>query len=631
MIDLDDLLAPYNTAPMPWQQERDWGSRVPVEMSPDLRRVRDLERRERPGAVRLEAMIELMTRRHGRGPRGCACARIVEEREQPPRPCIERLRPAQAWALYEMGLVKGLVGMIGVGHGKTLIDFLGVMALGVDLALLLVPASLVDQLVDEYELVAEHFKVPSLIVHGRDFTAIQRGRPALHAMSYSRLSRPDATTFLEELKPAAILCDEFQKIRDLTSTRTMRLRRYYREHPETLWAGWTGSTTDKSIRDYAHLAALALRQGSPLPLSSEVVEDWASALDPVDSPAPGGALIDELCEPGEHVRSGFRRRLTETLGVVTTEEPAVDVELVIEEREAPELPHTIETYLTDVREDWVRPDGEELVSALDVARCCRELAAGFYYRWIFPRGEPVPLVLEWLDARSHWHRELRREVLRGRPRMDSPKLCSMAAWRYYNRDKWEDDTADPKPVWDAEHWVRWAEVRDKVVPETETVRVDDFLVRDAAAWARENVGIVWYESRAFGEWLAEVTELPLYGGGKKSAQQIVKERGQRSIIASVKSHGTGRDGLQRVFDHQLVAQPPSSSTAWEQLLGRLHRVGQQSARVLTELYRHTPEVRAAVDQAMMRAEYVEATIGARQKLRAGWRGNSAAPDRVLAL
>ena len=110
----------------------------------------------------------------------------------------------------------------------------------------------------------------------------------------------------------------------------------------------------------------------------------------------------------------------------------------------------------------------------------------------------------------------------------------------------------------------------------------------------------------------------MHGGGSGAGVRIAAERGDRSIVASIRSHGTGRDGLQRLFCDQLVVQPPSSSSAWEQLLGRLHRIGQEAEIVRASFYRHTVEMAAAVDQAMSRALYVESTIGASQKIRVGW-------------
>jgi hypothetical protein len=317
-----------------------------------------------------------------------------------------------------------------------------------------------------------------------------------------------------------------------------------------------------------------------------------------------------LCDPGESVHSGFYRRFVETQGVVTTEEPSIDADLRIDEKEAPEVPYRVKEAIRDLRESWQRPDGEELIDALAVARCARELASGFFYRWRFSRGETVENIEEWLAARKNWCKELRYKLQRRDEHLDSPKLCFMAAYRAWSETPYKGDL----PVWKADSFPRWLKVKATVVPETEAVRVDDYLAQDAAEWGKSNHGIVWYDSRCFGAWVSEISGLPLHCGGPKAGEFIAAERGDRSIVASIKSHGTGRDGLQRLYMRQLVAQPPSSATSWEQLMGRLTRIGQKSKVVITQYYAHTKEFRDAIEQARKRAEYVESTTGNTQKL-----------------
>lgn len=613
-IELDTLIAQPNFAPRDWQASApDWTTKPPVRASPDLLRVVDLPRRPvtGDGSAREKALVELMTKRMAL-PEGrpCRCAALG-------RDCIRRLRPAQAWALYEIGVRAGLLGCIGVGHGKTALDLLTPLVMpDCKLAVLLVPPGLVDQLVAEYELLGQHFRVPSLVIQdGRGRHWQVEGAPVLHVLPYSRLSRSDSTVALELLQPDTVIADECDQLRNREAARTKRLLRLFESKPETRFCGWTGSMTDNSITDYAHLSALALRGGSPLPLEPDVVDDWARALDASDWPAPAGALM-ALCAPGEHVRQGFHRRLVETEGVVSTSAPSLDgVEIEIAERPAPSVPKMVQEALDALRATWMRPDGEELVEAMAVARSACELACGFYYRWIFPRGESVALILEWLEARKQWNKELRTKLRRSEAHLDSPELCAKAAARAWG----QVENADPSlPLWKAETWVRWSKVKGQVRPETEAVRLDPYLAEDAVEWARQHRGIVWYQNRAFGEWVAEIGGLPLHTGGKDAGLKINAERGDRSIVASIDSHGRGRDLLQYKFADQLVAQPPVSGSRWEQLLGRLHRPGQKAEIVRAWFYRHTPELEDHVDEALARALYVDQTLGSAQKLRVGF-------------
>lgn len=613
-LDISDLVAAVGIAPRAGQvpTNHSWG-RAPVTDSQDLKRIKAIPRRPQPGPDKVKALIQHMTAtfrrdRTGLGP--CRCHAIRPDVDDP---CIIEFRMAQSWALFEMGLAGGLLGSIGVGHGKTLLDIMSPMAMpDCKIALLLVKPDLVTQLIEEYELINEHFNVPSLIVHGREWSNIIPGRPQLHVLPLSLLCRKTCTDFIPTLNPDFIIIDEVQKVSNRDTATARRVFRYARDNWErTRFAGWTGTLSDKSLNEYGHIAAFALGMNSPLPLDPQTLDEWARAIDPGDNRAPAGALF-QLCEPGEHVESGYRRRLTETLGVIATKKAPIDAHLIITERRAPPIPHTVRDALETIR-GFVRPDGEELVEAWEVARCARQAACGFFYHWTFPRGETEEQINVWLSARQAWNRELREKLRPGEEFLDSPLLCEEAA-----RRAWTDGDVDGPPSWRADSWPAWGKVKGTVRPKTEPVWIDDFLAQDAAEWGRKNRGVIWYNYGALGQKIGEISGFPVHGGGPKAAEIIAREKGDRSIIASIHAHGTGRDGLQRLFVKQLVTSPPGSGKVWEQLLGRLHRIGQDAAQVFAEVYRHTEEFRWSIDQAMARALYVQDTLGSEQKLRMGY-------------
>ena len=581
-----------------------WGRKA-AEDSSDLRRILEIPTRPPPDLAAIGELMKGRLRRERSGP--CACASLGRE-------CITRFKPVQAWALFEMGIVGGLLGPIVVGGGKTGLDILAPMVVPrCRTAVLLVPPNLVAQLVEEYKLWAEHWNVPSLVLRRDAF--IVEGAPALHVIPYSRLSRAESTILLETLSPDLIVADEAHMLRHRDSVRTDRVLRYFRERPSTRLCAWSGSLTDKSIKDYAHLSALALRRNSPVPIKKDTIAEWSAVIDPPapgQEPAPIGALA-ALCNPGESVRSAFRRRLTSTRGVVATDNPGIPAPLFMHERNPGAMPDVIASALADLRNSWQRPDGEELVEAFAVARCARELASGFYYRWVFPRGEPVSLILRWFEARAAYAKEVREKLKRRQPHLDQPMLLAKAAIRHYAGYE------GPLPTWASKHWPEWRDIRGQVKPESEAVWLSEYLARDAAEWALENRGIVWYEHTAFGKKVAELSGLPLHAGGPGAGERLAAEKGDRSIIASIKSHGTGRDGLQRLFYQQLIANPPVSKATggaarWEQLLGRLHREGQKAPQIDSWIYRHTEEMRDAWDRAHQLASYVTQTIGSYQKL-----------------
>jgi len=623
---------------------------LPVSNSSELQRIVNLPRRPpvEAGSATAEALVELAQKKYSLGPRQCRCKEIDKDRS-----CITQLTWIQAWALHEMSVTGGLIANIFVGAGKSGLNILAPLAVpSCRLALLLVPSQLVVQIRDEYRMWAEHFRLPGLVVHmpgNKTWKSVAKPapnggvEPTLHVLAYAKLSGINSSDWIERLQPDLIIADEVDSIKDLTSARTMRVLRAFEVRESTRFCGWTGSLTDNSVKEFAHLSALALRYGSPLPVKKQVIDEWAQCLDAVPSPSPPGALI-RLLNPDEGItdmRKAFRRRLVETPGFIAisgrqaiTRADGSEVGIIVRERPAPPVPSIVNQAL-DLARDFCRPDtlggavdDEIMTDILEQARCVREIASGLFYKWSFLPVNGVPqkteVVKAWYAARKAWNHELRHKMLRGEVQLDSPMLCENAA-----RRAWGDAPSDSNlPEWRARHWTAWRDIMDKAVPTPEAVRLDSFLVDDAVKWALEAPGIVWYSMSEFALWMKERAlelygvDLPVYGEGSGTA--ILKEDGSRSCIASIKSHGRGRDKLQYRYHRQLLAQSPASARMHQQVQGRLHRRGQEKEAVITYLYLHTEELQDSFNQALRRGEYVLGTMGESQKLLEGWQAGEQA-------
>lgn len=506
-----------------------------------------------------------------------------------------------------------------------------VMLQPTETAVLFVPPRLREQLHREYLLWREHFRVPSFIMDAYGYWV--DGAPVLRVIPYSKFSREESTDLLKRLKPKLVIGDEAHYLRHRDTARTGRALSYFAEDEQgATSAWWTGSPTASSIKDFTHLAALALADGSPLPTKPQIAEEWSLAVDPIEYPAPAGAL-KKFCEGEETVREGLRRRIVETLGFISTRHASLKIPLIIEERRVPAVPDSVGKLLDELRNKWRRPDGEELVDRLAVARSAGELSCGFFNRWRFPRGESRELIYRWYELRKAWHKELRDHLKSRIAHMDSPLLATKAAIRAYRKaddeeDEWVsryleregfDEEADAedsgrRPKWRAQSWPAWRDICDQVYYEPEAVWVDDFLARDAAQWGLEHRGLVWFAHAPLGERIAQLSGLPLYRGGDPKKDYLPYERGDRSVVLSINAYGTGTDGLQRIFSEQLATTFPSSADRAEQLLGRLHRPYQAQARVRASVYRHTIEAAESVDRAFELAKYIEGIMGTHQKL-----------------
>ncbi len=583
--------------------------------SRDLARVMELPRRPRP--VDFSALRAQFEHLKVKGP--CECQSRFNLR------CASELLDTQAWALAEIRDKGGLLGPISVGDGKTLIDLLAAMVIpDCRVAVLLIPPQLRNQMLAmDWKFYGQHWKLPNL----GSGTWFDKARPTLHILAYSELSSARNSDVLARVRPDLIIADEAHMLRNAGTARTKRFKRYFSDRPDTRFCCWSGTLTTKSLKDYAHLSALALKEGSPTPLHWPTVEEWAGAIDPSDFPIGIGALRG-LCEAGEHVRAGFRRRLEQTSGVVAS--PATmscTASLVFSERKT-EAPKAIQEAIANLMNTWQRPDGEELITGLDMHRCAKELSSGFYYHWIWPRNETKEVRAHWMGVRREWHREMREKLKQSKEYMDSPLLLVRAAIRWHDgyvhikrdangkeieRQRIPPHTrGSPEPVWDSGVWPEWLKARDSAKPETEGVWIDDWLARDCAVWCRETVGICWYEHELFGRRVAELSDRPLYGPGPEARARIIGERGTRSIVASMRSHGTGKN-LQ-AFSRNLFGNMFSDAAIGEQVLGRTHRQGQLADEVTAEVYRHTPVVIEALNRARMLARYIEDTMGGSQKL-----------------
>lgn len=538
-----------------------------------------------------------------------------------------RLRHEQPAALVEAMLYRGLWAPIAVGRGKTLVATLLPTVLDLGPAVILTNAGLVRQanvLMGEYD---EHF------YRRRD----------VRWVSYSILSSPTQFEILKRIKPKLIIADECQAVANSDAARTKRFNNYMKENPDTVFCAMSGSVTKRSVKDYAHLMGLALKDRTPLPRDWKTLTEWAEAIDVSDRPRPGGALAEliedeqlaefigsreptrlmrarhyvnglflrqhdwdsaESAQVLQLARDAVRRRVVSTPGVVASTENALESKLEIEIVPAPACEKITET-LARVLQLWERPDGELLTFGLEIARVSKHVRQGGFYRWVWPKSVDDEHKAVWLVARRDFRKEL-RDFLKGNsePGRDSPYLVEQAI----KRGEIQFITYAP---WVAARQDMRARLGDNPEPPTEWVWVSKAVVEMACAMARasEQPMVIWTDTGAVGREIAKSLAAPWYGAGPEAAEGILKEKGTQHIVASVKAHGTGRN--MQSFSQALAIGWPPSGAICEQLLGRHHRSGQLAETVrFTMLNSFEGELKGAIRD----ARYIEASTGNSQKI-----------------
>lgn len=497
-----------------------------------------------------------------------------------------RLKPRQSLALHFLRRVGGLIGPLAVGSGKTLITLLAAEAIKAHRPVLLIPPAMRVPLDREMQKLRPHWKLPKNLL----------------IVPYSQLSVASSSTLLETVRPDLIIADEAHLLRYPESARTKRLLRFFKHYPETKFVAVSGTLTAKSLRDYGHLCELALHDQSPIPRDVRDLIAWANCIDSRSIARPQDWSVfaewldlrdvDDLHERRTIARRRFQARLTSTPGVVATTEASVACSLTIERRPFVAPSDTVSEALKTLRRTWQRPDGEELVTPLDVWRCGLQLSQGFFYRWDWPQGK---VDTEWMAARSLWHRAVRDFLKQSLPNLDSPLLVA--------RGVQLGKVTDPVMV---EAWKGWDRVRARPKPPTQTVWLDRSILVDVARWRSKHPrGIVWYADAAMAAALREAGERVFIAG------ETPPYDGEACAL-SISAHGTGLN-LQP-WSENLILSWPTSGKVCEQLIGRTHRQGQEADVVEVAWYAHTPETRDAMRKSREDARYIQETTGSPQKI-----------------
>lgn len=558
-----------------------------VEISADITRILNQPIRDwfdtDAGRAQAEALAVWLTDQL-RTSAGCdRCGEMREHSHLCPYRLHERpplkLRPVQAVILWEYHLLRGAVGWIPVGGGKSLITFLAALMIGALRPMLFLPANLVKDTWTKFEVYDRYWKRPN---------------PLPQVLSFSTLTQKKHLRLLFDTDPDCLMGDECDKAKDQTRSTFKRVDRFVRETNQyehrcaSMWL--SGSGMRLSLQDDAHFAAWALGPRAPVPLEDKALQDWSMALDEERKVGAGrlrpGALLafaDQFMVPhadpslpaiGEldRAREGYSRRYAYSPGIIVYDGSECDQPLTIDFVKPP-YDAVLEQEFERFRTTQCNVDGMLLADPLARDRYEGQIGWGGCYYW-----DPPPPAY-WRSARYNWNCFVRDEIFESQSRTGHELDTEMAVAQAFP---------------DNEYYLAWRAVKGDYDPEKNTkVRffsysVVQFTAQLAADAERAGAPcVIWVKHEAFAQALAALTgwyffgemgeRIDQYGRSIKDAtiENYLRDyvgRQPPTVILSVDSNMRGRN-LQAYCNSLNVGWERAAPRA-EQRLGRLHRSGQ---------------------------------------------------------
>ena len=537
-----------------------------------------------------------------------------------------KLNKVQVAAILSYLKYGGILGAIGVGWGKTFVSFKTAdlaYAKGKKKILLLIPANCVIKTsVEIPELMHETaLNLPIHMLGGATKAKrmkMSKEDSGLFIMSYEQLSLKDSSEVIRNIAPNIIIADECHRLAKPTSTCTMRIGRWMAEFPQTEFCGMSGTLTDKSLYDYAHITQWACKGNAPLPNVASELDNWCELLNSTFSEHVQGFLFKPLIdwaqvnfppnkekeEPDYNLtevaslRNAYKKRFASAPGVVSSGDAQVNVSLLMQNNEIKNPQQyqgydEILTHMQNVDDFMMNPSGEEIEYALHTFKYKYELTSGFFLELYWEDDEIVSdkLKISYAEAsmrmqRSREHLEACQEYWASMRRwlqenacegLDMPSMLEDSMLEHKGRDVGAD-------LYMKYAYMKSKEFDDLVERAERSHRVCDYKVKSAVDFyqsLKKGTGcLFWIHHHELGRWLCEEfqnRDIPfIYAdASKKGEYQILnKENAHLPIVASTSSHSTGKN-LQHFQENYFVQFSRSSKTV-EQAIGRTHRQGQKA-------------------------------------------------------
>lgn len=481
-----------------------------------------------------------------------------------------------------------------------------------------------------------HNKAPQV----RD-ALIKSGEAGIYVVPYTLLSEEGAVALLNTLDAGLVIADEAHTLAGNRDTGRTKAFWPWVKSSEPRGVVMSGSFTRQSPEDYHKLLTWSLDEKSPLPRLVVDTQLWSSALESKASERPlepdVAATMRPLVKWAEKnfpqefegakwdvrtIRMAYQARFRTCPGVVKSVEGQglkIGLEIVNLACRAPG--GRLQAMLDEATENWITPDGDEKTFSVEILEVLRQLSAGFFLRHYWDMKKPGADQAVVAFERRREYNSVLRDFLKSPRARHMQLLVPSAVGNYMKRHGTIKN-------WDHMHqlWKDWKEVYHKDLPErsVKPVRVDRFKVEAIVKWAKafkDHGGVIWVYHQEFGDWITEA----LRDAGLKPHRKVSGDSWQagdasdgKIVVASLSAFGQGKN-LQH-YQHQVLAQWCRTAPRMQQLLGRLHRQGQEAEHLVAHTLRVTDYDHQQAYATLLDTIYDKQTHGGDRKLLiAKWR------------
>lgn len=566
-----------------------------VRETAELRRIRDLPRRDWERDPRVERLCDVLTERLRTG--ATIPAKLLTKNGGP---VPDRLLPAQAWGLMECKVKNGAIGPLITGGGKTLWTLLQPTVSEAKVSVLNLPKRMVRKTYRTAEANAPYWRLPDVLVDANGKRKVLRStvERTIHVIQYEILPhRPD---LLLNIEPELYMGDEAHALKHTKSARTKIIRRLRRLRPKMVMLFLSGSFMGRSLREFAHLSKWALGLSAPVPQDWTELEEWdlaiAEGVDEFSRMEPGALL--QLGDAGgetplETARKRFAQRLVSTPGVISTDNDLPPNGLIVRERDEKPTP-AMKHWISELRRNNELPNGDPCEDALSLYAKERQAGRGFWYQYV------TPPPIEWRHAK--------RAFCRAMVRITSGSSKLVSAMHVVNAlDQGKLDDPEAKAA-----LADWRAIRDTFEPVTEAKWFDDSTLNMAAKWLAEEEGLCWVSYIEFGRRLSEMTKIPYFQEQACTKEGLYIADHSGPAIVSVHSCHEGLD-LQHGWSKNLFSDMVTGQRL-EQIISRTHRRGQKADDVLCDVILRVEADKNAWHKAKMDAKCVTDGMSQKQRL-----------------